>query len=243
RSGRSRAGPGARRRPPPAASGCPPRARARGRRRRAGGAWPRRRACGRGAGGARRGPGWAIASRARLRARSLASPSSQLWSRCPVGVAGTSRVNSAAGSAAASDLTRSSSSGLQAVWWATMRERAMPASLGWAVDVVVRRPPPRCQDRTMSDYQVDSEIGRLRKVLLHRPDLELTRLTPANIADMLFAEIMWAARARLEHQAFADVLRSRGVEVLLLADLLATALADEGGRKALLYRVVPVAGS
>ena len=92
----------------------------------------------------------------------------------------------------------------------------------------------------MGSFQVDSEIGRLRKVLLHCPDLELARLTPANIADMLFDEIMWADRARLEHQAFADVLRSRGVEVLLLADLLATALADEGGRKELLDRVVTV---
>ncbi|HET7517333.1 MAG TPA: arginine deiminase [Actinomycetes bacterium] len=92
----------------------------------------------------------------------------------------------------------------------------------------------------MSAFQVDSEIGQLRKVLLHCPDLELARLTPANIADMLFDEIMWAERARVEHQAFADVLRSRGVEVLLLADLLATALADEGGRKELLDRVVTV---
>jgi arginine deiminase len=92
----------------------------------------------------------------------------------------------------------------------------------------------------MSAFQVDSEIGQLRKVLLHCPDLELARLTPANIADMLFDEIMWAERARIEHQAFADVLRSRGVEVLLLADLLATALADEGGRKELLDRVVTV---
>jgi arginine deiminase len=87
-------------------------------------------------------------------------------------------------------------------------------------------------------FRVDSEIGRLRRVLLHRPDLELARLTPANIADLLFDEIMWADRAGVEHQAFADVLRARGVEVLLLADLLATALADEGGRKELLDRVV-----
>ena len=94
----------------------------------------------------------------------------------------------------------------------------------------------------MPSFQVDSEIGRLRKVLLHCPDLELTRLTPANIADMLFDEIMWAERARVEHQAFADVLRSRGVEVFELADLLATALADEGGRKELLDRVVTVDG-
>src|SRR4030095_3354206 len=118
----------------------------------------------------------------------------------------------------------------------------MRASLGWAVDVVVRRPAPRCQDRTMSDYQVDSEIGRLRRVLLHRPDLELARLTPANIADLLFDEILGADRARVAHQAVAHALRAGGVEVLLLADLLATALADEGGRKELLDRVVTVDG-
>jgi arginine deiminase len=94
----------------------------------------------------------------------------------------------------------------------------------------------------MTTFRVDSEIGRLRKVLLHCPDLELTRLTPANIADLLFDEIMWAERARVEHQAFADTLRSRGVEVFELADLLATALADEGGRKELLDRVVTVDG-
>jgi len=92
----------------------------------------------------------------------------------------------------------------------------------------------------METFMVDSEIGPLRKVLLHRPDLELTRLTPANIADMLFDEIMWVERARLEHQAFAEVLRGRGVEVFELADLLAVALADEGGRKELLDRVVTV---
>jgi arginine deiminase len=94
----------------------------------------------------------------------------------------------------------------------------------------------------MTTYRVDSEIGRLRKVLLHRPDLELTRLTPATVEELLFDEIMWAERARVEHQAFADVLRSRGVEVFELADLLATALADESGRKELLDRVVTVDG-
>src|SRR4030095_16206197 len=62
----------------------------------------------------------------------------------------------------------------------------------------------------MTTFRVDSEIGRLRKVLLHCPDLELTRLTPANMHDMLFDEIMWAERARGEQQAFADVPRARG---------------------------------
>jgi len=92
----------------------------------------------------------------------------------------------------------------------------------------------------MTAFHVDSEIGSLRKVLLHAPDLELTRLTPANIEDLLFDEIMWAERAKLEHQAFADTLVSRGVEVFELAALLATALADERGRKELLDRVVTV---
>ena len=92
----------------------------------------------------------------------------------------------------------------------------------------------------MSSFSVDSEIGRLRKVLLHRPDLELTRLTPANMRDLLFDEIMWVERAQYEHRCFAGVLRDRGVEVLLLGDLLAETLAEEAARKELLDRVVTV---
>jgi arginine deiminase len=74
--------------------------------------------------------------------------------------------------------------------------------------------------------RVDSEVGPLHTVLLHRPGNELKRLTPRNNDQLLFDSIPWVGRAQEEHDAFADVLRGRGVEVLLLADVLRTALAD-----------------
>jgi arginine deiminase len=92
----------------------------------------------------------------------------------------------------------------------------------------------------MGGFEVGSEVGRLRSVLLHEPDLELTRLSPSNVHELLFDEIMWVERAQLEHQAFAQVLRERGIEVLLLADLLAETLAEEAARKELLDRVVTI---
>ncbi|MBV9291434.1 MAG: arginine deiminase [Frankiales bacterium] len=79
---------------------------------------------------------------------------------------------------------------------------------------------------------VDSEVGRLRTVLLHRPGPELKRLTPRNSADLLFDAIPWVERAQEEHDAFADALRSRDVEVLYLRDLLAETLADDAARGA-----------
>jgi arginine deiminase len=92
----------------------------------------------------------------------------------------------------------------------------------------------------MERFEVGSEVGRLRTVLLHEPDLELTRLTPSNVHELLFDEIMWVERAQYEHRAFASVLRDRGVEVLLLGDLLAETLDEETARKELLDRVVTV---
>ncbi|QWF80278.1 Arginine deiminase [Amycolatopsis sp. CA-230715] len=74
--------------------------------------------------------------------------------------------------------------------------------------------------------RVDSEVGPLRTVLLHRPGNELKRLTPRNNDQLLFDSIPWVGRAQEEHDAFAEVLRGRGVEVLLLADVLRAALAD-----------------
>ena len=84
----------------------------------------------------------------------------------------------------------------------------------------------------MRHPRVDSEVGRLRSVLLHRPGPELNRLTPRNNDQLLFDGIPWVDRAQDEHDAFAGVLRERGVEVLLLADLLAEALEDGGARVA-----------
>ena len=83
---------------------------------------------------------------------------------------------------------------------------------------------------------VSSEIGRLRDVILHRPGLELRRLTPANKASLLFDELIWVEKAKQEHDMFAEVLRSRGVTVRLFADLVTEVLADDGVARMLIER-------
>ncbi|MDV3131970.1 arginine deiminase [Mycobacterium sp. 29Ha] len=77
----------------------------------------------------------------------------------------------------------------------------------------------------------DSEVGRLRAVILHRPGAELQRLTPRNNDKLLFDGLPWVAKAQREHDAFAALLAERGVEVLLLADLLTEALAKSGAAR------------
>lgn len=86
-------------------------------------------------------------------------------------------------------------------------------------------------------FHVDSETGRLRQVILHRPDLELKRLTPSNKDALLFDDVLWVRRARQEHDGFADVLRDRGVEVHLFGDLLRESLDIPEARKLVLDRV------
>ncbi len=85
-------------------------------------------------------------------------------------------------------------------------------------------------DVTETLLGADSEVGTLRVVILHRPGAELQRLTPRNNDKLLFDGLPWVARAQQEHDAFADLLRSRGVEVLLVADLLSEALASGAAR-------------
>jgi arginine deiminase len=80
------------------------------------------------------------------------------------------------------------------------------------------------------DLGCDSEVGALRVAILHRPGTELRRLTPRNNDDLLFDGLPWVARAQEEHDAFAELLRSRGVEVLLLSDLLTEALQSGAAR-------------
>jgi arginine deiminase len=48
-----------------------------------------------------------------------------------------------------------------------------------------------------------SEVGQLRQAIVHRPGLELSRLTPANCDELLFDDVLWAERAREEHDADA----------------------------------------
>ena len=86
-------------------------------------------------------------------------------------------------------------------------------------------------------FHVDSEVGRLRQVVLHRPDLELKRLTPDNAADLLFDDVLWVSRAQAEHDAFAGALRSRGVVVHYYSDLLAQTLEIPEAREYILDRV------
>jgi arginine deiminase len=82
----------------------------------------------------------------------------------------------------------------------------------------------------VSGHYVDSEVGRLRTVLLHRPGPELKRLTPRNNDKLLFDGIPWVGRAQEEHDAFADALRQYDVEVLYLADLLTETLEVPAAR-------------
>jgi arginine deiminase len=85
-----------------------------------------------------------------------------------------------------------------------------------------RRHPP---------HGANSEVGRLRTVMLHRPGPELKRLTPRNNDKLLYDGVPWVGRAQEEHDAFAQALRDRGVEVLYLTDLLVETLQSEQARE------------
>jgi len=76
----------------------------------------------------------------------------------------------------------------------------------------------------MPFLNVNSEIGRLKTVVLHRPGIELENLTPKWLDELLFDDIPWLDLAAQEHDAFARVLTDHGVEVLYLADLVAASL-------------------
>jgi len=85
---------------------------------------------------------------------------------------------------------------------------------------------------------VYSEVGRLRKVLVHRPDLSLKRLTPSNYRELLFDDVLWVKKARWEHDVFVDQMRARGIEVLLVSDLLTETMHDPEARNWVLNRKV-----
>ena len=82
----------------------------------------------------------------------------------------------------------------------------------------------------METLGVHSEVGKLRKVMVHRPELSLQRLTPSNHDELLFDDVLWVERAQYEHDRFVEKMRERGVEVFLLRELLTEAIAvsDEG---------------
>jgi arginine deiminase len=76
----------------------------------------------------------------------------------------------------------------------------------------------------MGEFGVHSEVGKLRKVIVHRPELSLQRLTPSNHDELLFDDVLWVERAQFEHDQFVARMRERGVEVFLLGQLLSEAL-------------------
>lgn len=90
----------------------------------------------------------------------------------------------------------------------------------------------------MATLGVHSETGRLREVIVHRPDLSLRRLTPANCKSLLFDDVLWVKRARQEHDIFVDALRERGVVVHTFRELLAEAMDIAEARNWLLDRRV-----
>ncbi len=79
-------------------------------------------------------------------------------------------------------------------------------------------------------HGVDSEVGRLRTVLVHRPGLELRRITPRSAGRLLFDVLPWVGRAQQEHDSLARVLREHGVEVLYLTEMLQDALEYQPAR-------------
>ena len=81
-----------------------------------------------------------------------------------------------------------------------------------------------------------SEVGTLRTVMVHRPDLAHARLSPHNSHDLLFDDVIWVRRAQEEFDAFVEVMRGRGVEVLMFHDLLTETLERDDARAWVLER-------
>ncbi len=87
-------------------------------------------------------------------------------------------------------------------------------------------------------YGVHSEVGKLRRVLVHRPGAALARLTPSNCHELLFDDVIWVKQARIEHLTFVDAIRHRGAEVVFLREALMETLRDIEARRWLLERRV-----
>ena len=96
--------------------------------------------------------------------------------------------------------------------------------------------------RLESGIHNTSEIGRLRRVLLHRPGGELENLMPEYLERLLFDDIPYLKEAQEEHDAFADCLRQNGVEVVYLTDLVLQSITDRSVRDELIRQFTEEAG-
>jgi arginine deiminase len=90
-----------------------------------------------------------------------------------------------------------------------------------------------------SPVAVHSEVGRLRRVLVHEPGLEVDQMVPDMMEELLFDDILYGQRARSEHRRFRRVLELLGVDVIEALDLLAETLAVPEGREWIQARVLP----
>lgn len=90
----------------------------------------------------------------------------------------------------------------------------------------------------MAAANVSNEIGRLRTVLVHRPGIEIARLTPENKDALLFDDLLWLERAQQEHDRFTSLMTDRGVEVLYFEDLLRDILDIEGIRGVIIDDII-----
>ncbi|MCP3680319.1 MAG: arginine deiminase [Gammaproteobacteria bacterium] len=86
--------------------------------------------------------------------------------------------------------------------------------------------------------KIHSEIAPLKKVILHRPNLSLKHLTPKNCQTFLFDDVLWVEKANEEHRFFTDQLKSHGVEVYLLHDLMTETLMEASAREWLITRTL-----
>jgi arginine deiminase len=85
---------------------------------------------------------------------------------------------------------------------------------------------PGNEEEKMSEFGAYSEVGKLRKVMVHQPDISLRRLTPSNHAKFLFDDVLWVERALKEHNAFVRIIRNEGVKVYYLQELLHETLSS-----------------
>src|SRR5690554_2955080 len=83
----------------------------------------------------------------------------------------------------------------------------------------------------MKPIHVNTEIGKLKKVMLHRPGKELENIKPEWLERLLFDDIPWLEYAQKEHDEFAQVFRNNGVEVVYLEDLIAETLDQDKSLK------------
>jgi arginine deiminase len=88
----------------------------------------------------------------------------------------------------------------------------------------------------MSMFDVYSEVGQLRKVLVCRPGLAQQRLTPTNCHHLLFDDVLWVSQAKTDHYTFVNIMSEYGVEVFELHDVLMDVLTDSTARAWLLDR-------